>query len=253
MVTRRQIKKWTRKRFSILVQHIVYYGVLHQPDDLHEVRVQLKRLSALFFLCKKLGWKVTGEKAVRELFKHAGTIRSAHVHLAISEKWKMNDIPLADAQKTTIHTENELFSLKESYYISSMERICRKLCRNCRKISKRQWRRFFSAQIAILKTAFANQSDPDQLHDQRKRIKRLIYLMELLPSKAAKKANFQVKKMDQLQDKIGNWHDLEMILEELRFHQNKAGVLEVLTAERNTMKTEITGLIAATGKKLKVP
>ena len=71
---------------------------------------------------------------------------------------------------------------------------------------------FFMGLIEELDAAFHGYVRESDLHENRKRIKHLLYAFGFLPKKLRDQFDVDEKYLDNLQQQIGTWHDLEMAL-----------------------------------------
>jgi CHAD domain-containing protein len=175
-------------------------------EDIHRLRVAIKKIRALAWLQKKCGASGAQAQAdrLKKIFKHAGRIRTSQVMLSLigdigkagrkiiaSEKRKeLASTRAFKKQKPRYH--DLLFSVGKTTHVHPMKK--KRVLRVYKK--------------ALRKTdSLLHSEEDEQIHESRKRIKRLIYNYPLLGKKAKKKLGLDKKFLGKAEETIGEWHD----------------------------------------------
>lgn len=192
------------------------------PEDLHQMRLSLKRARALAWIHDKAGGHRDLRKQLKpwiRLYRLSGEVRDLEVQLKL--------LHALDAPPGTIARWEEMLARARDSFLhearsgdgslgkctSAIRRhTCRLEATPARETVRQLW------------TTATRDLDPAnslQWHDNRKRIKRLVYLDRQLP------AMFHLLplvpysiglRMDDLQDAIGKWHDVVIVLEAFDRH-----------------------------------
>lgn len=166
-----------------------------KPEDLHQFRVQVKKLQAFLVLYRhstrhKLN---TAFKPVKKIFKKAGTLRNAYV--------VSNLVHRTDVLKGLDHS----FAAKKKVYRKRLKKAFKAFQKNIRRIKPAFTRSFYQDQLKQITDTMATTPSPAQLHECRKRIKILLYNEHLVHDMIPMCLNTAY--LDQVQEKIGDWHD----------------------------------------------
>jgi len=201
------------ERFSMICEMLHIYLKSQNQEDLHVMRVQLKKYKAwielysLFFRTSKLNKKL---KPIKKLFRLAGAIRDLHISQALMVS---HEVPLKNANDEFEQTALKLFQNLQNK-ADKLEKSCtknhKKLCAAIAPIAIKDFEKFIATHVAQFEK---EKSSDDAMHDWRKDLKRLLYIKDVMNKKQLKRLSINFEYIDQLQDKIGAWHDA------LLFHQ----------------------------------
>jgi CHAD domain-containing protein len=196
------------------------------PESIHVLRVELKRVRFLAGLIKRYVPKAKLKKAYRPfktLFKAAGELRGEQVNIYRKEQSEHGD-------EVTLHrgTTKKIQKLGRKFaelLIRQRKKIRKGMSRLTAAMEKFP---SLSQQMFVdeLTTQLLNNLTPEtpkkELHQNRHRLKGILYSAEIAPSVSALiKKRFDLNHILKLEDAIGDWHDLTILLHRAR----KGGVL----------------------------
>jgi CHAD domain-containing protein len=92
-------------------------------------------------------------------------------------------------------------------YQKCLAKTWKRLHKKIRPVSFHWIENYFKKELAAIPNHLA-QNNNDSIHEGRKKLKNLLYLYRMLPGPMQKKLLLQIDHIDNLQDKIGKWHDL---------------------------------------------
>ena len=245
--------------FSQRVKQV--FNLLHNFDssmsetDLHDFRVELKKMRAIIKFLSKIYSKQKLKKSARlldNIFQQAGDIREYQLLLQWLDK---NEMVFLKSQCFTEHRmlemiryfqqQTHLFKLELKELIDQLS----DLVTSTNSILSEQYATDLFAQINKM---ISKDCTVNQWHDLRKRIKQWQYASNWVEEKDwnLEKAYFQ-----KLQEAIGNWHNLETIQQYLatlsKTHSNQIDVLmeltkanQVLEKSNKIKKREVQELLA---------
>jgi len=192
-------------------------------DAIHKMRTSTKRLRALFQL---LGFISTNKykskkqlKKIRSLFKHAGRIREIQIEKLIASSYENTlDITLPEYQeylKQCEHREiakflksipkfSERNTIIDDAYVIETITSC-----SGKKLSARV-NKFILWKADQLKSLNAKPVSNERIHKNRTILKQLYYLFDILSqiTEESEILNMTSDRMREIEQKIGNWHDL---------------------------------------------
>lgn len=164
--------------------------------DLHQFRVQVKKLHALLVLsdyCRGHPKLVTHFKPVKKVFKCAGVLRNAY----ICQKLTLNPKPAEKAARS--------FRSHKAEYWKKIKKTYRRIITKIKRLRSTVVESFYEIQLRQIANALAALPAVKQLHACRKRIKFLLYNDKLFHDQIS--IHLNVEYLDRLQETIGEWHD----------------------------------------------
>lgn len=191
-----------------MLAHLLAYCETHESEELHQFRVQVKKIKALLVILQ--GPEARKRLApLQAIFKHAGKIRSTQIYLQLLRQYQPAHLNRQRQLQQTEQAASRLFCLKYDACVRTLDRLYKTCLRHFRKIDDELVLRYYDKQLKKLRRFFADgRRSAAKLHKSRKRIKKLLYLQALLPNKLRKKAGLDTAAFDRLQDSIGHWHDV---------------------------------------------
>lgn len=187
------------------------------PDDFHILRMEIKKLMAILTMVKACNQDFHLKKRTKDikaLYAFAGEVRELQLQL---EFWKNNKL------LETIPGYADLLTRQLHYARDVFRQQVRQLIKNeiSKSINIKQLTHYLPSpktintylnrlRIEIEQTLRDAKSENMELHTLRKKIKDLLFLERLfLPS------THDNTYLEQLQEKIGTWHDVVMIQSKL--------------------------------------
>ncbi len=201
---------WKKMKVSIKA-----FLQLENQEELHQFRVQVKKLKAILTLYareKENKNLLKDFKPVKEVFTKAGDIRNAHIHLELGQKHQLEEGFHQHQQKLL---ENNLadFNKKGNKYLKAIKKAKMKLQNDTHKLDNKTIRKFYHEKMVEIEAFFANPTFDEDLHTARKNIKLLIYNQKIAASALKNKLQINLKYLDELQNSIGEWHDHNLTID----------------------------------------
>lgn len=206
----KSIRKYYRSRYDLLLCSLELYYTYPDPEILHNIRVELKKIRSLFnylrFTDKKFSFK-NEYKSFKKIFKEAGMIRELHLILKLIQKYKIRipDEEFYSAQEYRLtyefRTGIEEFKKELKVAHQSAEKHLSKS--DTGKLSE-----YLLVRQLLLQKLLTQLPDRAGLHDIRKVIKDIVYLSEILFGKQ----NSAEQIFDDIQNSIGKWHDKQVLI-----------------------------------------
>jgi len=205
---KKEEKEYFNAEWKDMRQALKAYLETGVQDDLHQFRVQVKKLRAMMVLAdsatgKKLLQK--GLKPVRQVFKKAGEIRSAHINLKLAAAYKVQDDAFVLAQNKLMEDAANAFKLKGEKYMEKLKAAHKDIEAEIRPLSDMHINGFYTEQLHHIGNSLTNLRFDASLHECRKWIKILIYNYKLVEPVLQLKLNEDY--LEDVQKAIGDWHD----------------------------------------------
>lgn len=125
-----------------------------------------------------------------------------------------------------IRADGSKLITNSSRYVRIANRSYGSISQNIDDIGKGKIEKLYKKQLDKIQAEL--ESGPQNWHDARKKIKRLVYLEDITPKKLRRQLDLDYHYLDELQDLIGNWHDMTVNLPELEKKINRAAYAELL-------------------------
>jgi CHAD domain-containing protein len=198
-------------------------------EDIHQLRVSLKKIRSVFLLVEFLKPKKFSTKKnytkVRPIFKSAGKIREIQINNQVLEKYPVKKATLKAYRgynkKTNFKNKLELAKLLTKKKKSSLARVNFQVfsilhSSKDEKIKKKV-KRFVNRKLIDVSSIFYRSFSENDLHEIRILVKQA-YAIALI----SKNLKYKIISVDQLklfkgiEENIGNWHDILVLQESLQ-------------------------------------
>ncbi|MGE7776537.1 CHAD domain-containing protein [Chitinophaga sp. NPDC101104] len=212
MLTRKKQYNYLIKRWLLIRRHLMAYSASGDQDALHRIRVEIKKVRAFLQFAGSPGGGKKGPsqpRALKKMFRRAGKIRDAGIHLQLMQQYHITDAAFCVGETQEIEQRSVAFREDVTYFDKSLRHTFRKLLGTLRPVRKRDVRRWLSRKVGAIAGMVASPGT-DQLHPARKEVKSLVYFLGMLPGQLSRRSKINVPYLDQLQDAIGKWHDLDI-------------------------------------------
>ncbi|WP_423738094.1 CHAD domain-containing protein [Chitinophaga caseinilytica] len=212
MLTREKQYNYLIKRWLLIRRHLMAYSASGNQESLHRVRVEIKKIKALLQFTGSTGGRKNAPaqpRALRKMFRRAGKIRDAGIHLQLMQQYHITDAAFSAGETQAIEQLSAAFREDVAHFDKSLRQTFRKLLGALRPVRKRDVRRWLSRKVGAIAGMVASPGT-DQLHPARKEVKSLIYFLGMLPGRLSRRSKINVSYLDQLQEAIGKWHDLDI-------------------------------------------
>ena len=236
-------------------------------DAIHKMRTSTKRLRALFQLIKYISpnkFKPKKQlKKIRSLFKHAGKIREIQIEKLVASTYADKlDINIPEYQEYLTQCEHREIArfLKSIPKFSERNEIINdayviEIITKCsgEKLSE-DVNKFLLWKTEQLSNLNTKPTSNERIHKNRTILKQLYYLYDILTqiSNELEILNMTNERMREIEQKIGNWHDLINSTYFLNnFFQTKNGVKSPIykklkyqiIKDRNLQRKEIVKIL----------
>lgn len=220
MVKKKRLKKYLDKRWKDLKDDLKTLRKTPDDEALHELRLSAKKIKAMVSLLKataKNGHKFS-TRQVKPLFQQTGAIRTARLNLKTLRDHQINNRTLQMLLNDVINYEYNDLCSKYKNYKKTINKLQDKFTSALSGIKDKDVKNYYKKNISRLSISFLWPVDIGALHENRKVIKNLLYINKALPPSLQRSIMLDVKYLDKLQEKIGQWHDFDMARDLLNQH-----------------------------------
>jgi CHAD domain-containing protein len=212
MLKKKRLQKFLIKRCQNICDHLQVFCTTNDPEELHQLRVEIKKINALIFLLHTCSPKRTEAcKFIKKIFKQAGRIRCAQVNIQMMAEYGLENASFEKEQKEVIANELQQFCAAAEHFQSKIIKEKKRLSEKLFGIKDKKVLCFYQNKVQEMGFYFSSAFNTDRLHDTRKELKILLYLLDILPKRLVKQLNLNKDYLHELQNAIGRWHDSEEV------------------------------------------
>ena len=215
------------------------------PEELHRLRVAIKKVRAVLEMIdfrEKAKVSKSTRKKLRDLFRAAGQIRNLEVMRELLKTHHISPRIISIRNKRPAEKLSGNFIAARPGYEKIIRRAEKNINRKIKRIREKHVVAFLSDREKAARKKLAK-ADPATLHEDRKLLKQIIYL-DPISDKPVK----QHRLYDNLQEKIGNWHDIILLTGLLKKNTSPQAKKVLLRIKREALH-DLTG-IKKTARKL---
>lgn len=242
-MTQSLLHTYYKQRVKQVFNHLHDFDSCMSETDLHDFRVELKKMRSILKFLTKVYSKQKLKKSVRllsNIFQQAGDIREYQ----ILQNWlDKNGFVLIQAHcfpKERIREMVQQFQQQTHLFKLELKEVVDELSNFVKNTNSILAEQYASDLFAQINKMIAKDCDDTQWHELRKRIKQWQYACNWVDEN---EWHFDYAYFQKLQEAIGNWHDVENIQDQLQ-QKNKVftsqiDVLMELTKAKQTLDKSI--------------
>ena len=219
MLKKERQYKYFDKRWEALLGHLKDFSQNQAPDDIHDLRVEIKKIYALLTLAEKCSSDIEFSdyaKPVSKIFKEAGNIRDAQINLQLISGYGNTNEVYEKRQHELIKRLEKRFCTSIYTHIRSIKKPYTIIRKSLGDIKNDCIQEFYEKQVKKIEQALADLANKKQLHKCRKRIKKVIYIRSMIDSALKKKLNLNFDYLEKLEEAISKWHDSAVTIDVLK-------------------------------------
>ena len=235
------LKKYLKKRKSAITILLEKQQESFTPDTFHTLRLELKKLNALFDLahfCSKGFKQKKTFKPFKVIFSQAGKIRELQVEKALLEEHFSSDFVTQyrnDLKNILMEEFNNFFLITTPSFAEKLQKKHLKINVALRKVNKKKANLYMEKKrTEIEKLLHKKGLKNKQMHALRKSLKEYQYNQKSL--NYIEKNNLPLKK-NELPELLGEWHDYQKVIQHLKKARDSG---ETNPKESNQLEDVIT-------------
>ncbi|HWZ15179.1 MAG TPA: CHAD domain-containing protein [Mucilaginibacter sp.] len=202
--------KYLEKEWKDLDAHLKAFLESGDQEELHQFRVQTKKLRAMLNLLEHASRRhglLEEFKPVRKMFKYAGHIRDAHTNLELSSRYALKNESFEAGQQRIIEEGTNEFREQAKKYTKKIDDAYKQLKRQLPHVDNSSIAEFYKKQLEQIANNLETPRFTEDMHTNRKLIKILVYNRKLADKALNGSFTFNMAYLDQLQNSLGEWHD----------------------------------------------
>jgi CHAD domain-containing protein len=246
-------KAYFNDQWQLMLTHFKAFIKTDEQENLHQFRVQVKKLRAMLELLDIDSSKPhlsKDFKPVKRIFKHCGDIRNAYINLEFGVRYQFKNEEFLVNQLYAIENGiNEIKTLGRKY-LKTIKESHNEIADDLRPVDNKAIVEFYKTRLEEIAIALDKLQFNDELHNTRKQIKTLVYNRKIAHKALDGKLQINNDYLDKLQDLIGNWHDNILALELFSSAEsNYKPVITKIKRQNTRLKRSIAVLVQDFEKK----
>jgi len=213
---KKQQAKYLDKEWDDLTAHLIAFIASEDQERLHKFRVQVKKIRAMLNLFENTSRQhglLRNLKPVKKIFGHAGVIRNAYINLQLGEKYQLKNELFESGQQKIINEGIAGFLLQGEEFVENIKEAHKRVIKNLTTVDDSAIVDFYKSKLEYIASNMESLRFNEDIHTSRKLIKLLVYNYKLAEKELNGDFHFNLKYLDDLQDKIGDWHDNELAVQ----------------------------------------
>lgn len=212
MLSKKRQKKYLSKKEKKWLLQLHLFSESGDPEAIHQLRLNVKKVKAFVQMMKACSDKRIAKDLgpLKKMFRQAGKIRDAGNSLKLLGEFQGLSVKYGEQQERLGREAASVFKERTEGYRKKGKKAVRRLQADLHAVRSRCIKDWYASRlikISVLLTASG-----DLLHEARKRIKEILYVQGLLPKALVGEIGLDKEYLDKLQDAIGNWHDMSVIV-----------------------------------------
>jgi CHAD domain-containing protein len=234
----KKIIKYHRQRWRHIHAKLKSFIKNKNDDDLHELRVEIKKISALYHFIECYSNHFTSKKeltSLQKIFKLTGKVRDYRNGKKLCAEFNTGYEAFKKDEKNQKRYISKLnhCANKHQHKLKVAQLDANRLLKH---LQDHQIKKHLNESKAKLVQILTQNPNGKTLHETRKKIKELYYLAELAQQERRGVLNAaDLKKLDALQDHIGQWHDINKFcqtVQHYKFPEQEYGLIPVIEKEQ---------------------
>ena len=207
MLKKNKQRRYLARKDKEWRQELEAYGDSRDPEAIHRLRVAVKKIKAFAEFSSACSGKdaMKDFNLLKKMYRQAGVIRDAGNHLHLLEQVHHAPEFLKQEQKQLQDEASSQFIASIDVYVKQGKKAARRMLTDVRAIRPGCIKDWYATEL--IKIAILLNASGDELHQARKEIKSLLYILSLLPSWLVNQLQMDRGYLQQLEAAIGEWHD----------------------------------------------
>lgn len=177
-----------------------------QSEDLHRLRVNIKKLRALFSFVGHVHKKQHVAQWLKALFKEAGAIRELQINRRMLAAFPQPPLRLMKQLLTREKALTEELIQHKSIHLHSISQVKAAMDVPEKWPSHKAISNYFDKERKKAKQEW-EQKDRESLHRYRMSLKKIMYVYDVLPDAEQVKLDIDKSAIHLIQEDLGDWHD----------------------------------------------
>lgn len=222
---------------KVAMQELEKYFHDPQVEILHQFRVELKKIRAVFFHLEEMPEQKPVKKIhrqVKKIFRKAGEIRELQLEMAWLEKHRKFNLLRLMQYESKLSKADKYFHKNIPFMLDTFKKVYRKTEHRLSILTQQQTNQYISKKWQDVLNPLLSNIDEKCWHETRKGVKQLVYARHWINADniLQKKVISIFLSLDKLQNAIGKWHDLDLLASKIQHIRKKMEGHAILQREQ---------------------
>lgn len=247
-LSKKRQQDYFRERWENFLHHFEQFAKRTNAEDLHRVRVELKKIRALLFIQKEVHDEPykRASALLKKVFRLGGKIREAQVNAQLVKHAGAGSVEFFTAHRNTVAKQSKAFIQFVRRNPDKLITVNTKVWKSLRRVSSSAIRKLNKKLLEEIRSAYFPRMKVSALHEARKLIKRMVYMHGMLRKADAEKLTVPIEQLRKLEEETGKWHDVIIAKELVRKFPRAAKAKRMLEQKRKVHLGRIKQLAAQT-------
>jgi len=187
-------------------QNLLIYKKYKHPHCLHHLRVDIKKIKAVFSFAESVYKKKYSTTKLKPLFNKTGEIREIQINIHLLSEFPHPPERIITELKKKENLLIEQFLKHGSRYIWRIKNFRKNVCLPEILPDKITITKYFNKEKQKSNKKLVSKNRED-VHRYRTKIKKIMYVYIALPRRIKKEIELNEVEINKLQEKLGDWHD----------------------------------------------
>jgi len=187
-------------------QNLSIYIQDKEPECIHRLRVDIKKIKAVFDFIENLYEEKYNTAKLKPLFKRAGKIRETQINIHFLSLFPNPPDNLIEKLKKKENSLTEQFIKSGTQYVKLLNNFRKHVYLPEKPPSINAINKYFEKEKLKANKKLKTKNRED-VHSYRAKIKKLMYVYNALPKRIQKEIELNEAKINRQQKKLGDWHD----------------------------------------------
>lgn len=200
------LNNYILKRLNSIELHLVAYNQQKNSEDIHRLRVDIKKIKAILSFAKKIYDREYNTDSLSALFHNAGTIRELQINQLLL--CRLPEFPKRYLKQLKKEENNlkQQFRMRTPHYIKNISKLRYSLSLPTELSGKKSIKNYIKKELKKANKKLRS-NDKEYTHRYRSIIKKLLYVYNIIPLKLQQRIKLEKTVINQQQKKVGKWHD----------------------------------------------
>ena len=201
------LNTYINKRLKSIKRRLTAYKQNQTPEDLHHIRVDIKKIKALFSFAEDAYKRNYSCKELKSLFRKAGAIREQQINIQLLSVLSPFPKRFVAQLKQEENALQKQFLKYTSHYLKNITHFKNDLSLPERLPNKRTLQSYFRKELKKANKKL-HSDNKESTHRYRTKIKNILYVYNILPENLQQSIELDTESITLQQKKVGQWHDL---------------------------------------------
>lgn len=225
-----------------LEQNLSSYLVEQKPEYLHQLRLDIKKIRAVFTFASKIYKEKFKATSLKPLFQKAGKIREIHINIELLKEDPDSPENLIPTLKEKENILVQDFIENASAFHLLVKDFHTQVSLPKKLPGKMKIKKYFKKEQEKA-NKILRQTDSEGLHEYRIRIKKILYAFKALPEELQQKIELDKELIKKHQKELGQWHDTYAALEFYSNEDLSKEATEYISKLKEREKRELSAII----------